>query len=420
MTLLPIGQHEIPLDALREADDNPRTITDERFERLKYTLTRMPGLLEDRPLIATPDGTVIAGNMRLRAARALGWDRVPVSVRDPTPDERREIITLDNQPFGEWVPEELAALVRAHEEEGGDLALLGFADAEIEALRLLAADAPEPGGLPGADPDACPEPPAEPTTQPGDVWTLGAHRLVCADAVHDASYATLLGDEDVDAIWTDPPYGVNYDPENRVLTDFGIERTERPLGAIIGDDRDGVGYAEWLACVLAAATAPLRAGGPVYLCHADRMAEWAHRAWRLADLHFASALLWVKSRIVFDRGDYHSRHEPLIYGWKKGAAHAWFSDAKQETVFEVASDHYGDNRQAYVAPTQKPYDLIRPMLENSTQPDDVVLDPFGGSGSTLIVCEQIGRRARLLELDPYYCDVIVARWEAFTGRSAER
>ncbi len=442
----------IPPEQLHEAEGNPRRIRNDRFEHLCQTIAARPDLLEARPLILDAvEGDIVAGNMRLRAAKALlsgealgvdleacsafeAWiaDRSGIPVFRKTfadASERREWLTLDNQGFGEWVPEEVAALIAAHAADGGDMALLGFTETERDGLLALLKPEPQAGGLDGADPDAVPAPPAEPITQPGDLWILGAHRLLCASAEHRESYEQLLHVEgemrallEVPAcVWTDPPYGVDYDPESRPLTTFSADRDAKPFGVIAGDDLTGEVYAEWLTTCLRAATEPLDEGGAVYVMHADKMAEWAMRAYREAGLHFAQQLLWIKSRLVFGRGDYQYIHEPLIYGWKPGAAHAWLGDRKQTTVFEVPTDHYAKREEGgYVHANQKPYDLIRPMLENSTSVGELVLDPFGGSGSTLVVCEQIERRCRTLELSPAFCDVIVERWETFTGRSAQR
>lgn len=451
-----MGEAEVeylPVEDLREAEDNPRLIRDERFEHLCRTVARRPGLLEARPLILDDErGDIVAGNMRLRAAKELiaqgnvefaEWVEqrggLPVfRHRFEDASERREWLALDNHGFGEWVPEGLAAMMQAHADEGGDLAMLGFAQPEVDALLALAKAPPAGGGLPDADPDETPEPPVAPVTQDGDLWLLGDHRLVCGNAHSLEALALLLDvptDEPldrhrvVDCVWTDPPYGVNYNPEGRVLADgrwtsgaaFSAERAARPLGRVEGDEhREGEAYATWLAGILQRATMALRDGGGVYLMHAAAMSEWTYRAWREADLYFASQLIWRKSRIVFGRGDYHWAHEPVIYGWKPGAAHRWHGDATQSTVFEVAADFYGNRAEHGLHGNQKPYDLIRPMLENSTEPGEVVLDPFGGSGSTLIVCEQLGRACRMMELDPRFVDVIVRRWQTFTGREAER
>jgi DNA modification methylase len=425
---------------LREAEENPRTIKDERYESLKRSLLADPGMLEARPIIVdAEEGDVVAGNMRLRAVLdlveggdwplAFGSDEATPAVnvfvkRFESAGQRREWMLRDNQEYGEWVPEEVASLIRLHQAEGGSLEMLGFSQAEADSLLALnAAPEPEPEG----DPDDVPEPGRydDPITQLGDVWTLGEHRLICGDAGSAEDLNTLLSagegeTETVDLIWTDPPYGVGYDAEQRESY-FSADRLANPLGVIRGDERKSVDdYAGWLAHVLENLTVPLREGGAVYLCHADKMVEAAARAFRLADLYFASQIIWLKTVLVFGRSDYHYKHEPILYGWKSGAAHRWFGDRAQTTVIEAPTDHYGADREDYVHPTQKPYLLLQPCIENSSDEGEIVLDAFGGSGSTLVACERLKRRARLMELDRYYCDVIVARWLAFTGEEAYR
>lgn len=422
----------VALADLHESSVNPRRISEERFADLQHALQADPDMLWARPVMATTDGEVLGGNMRLRAAEALSWTEIPTFVLPGDPATNRERMLRDNAPYGEWVPEELAALIRAHEQDGADMALLGFSEGELSGLLALTAEAPAGGGLEGADPDEVPEPPEQPVTAPGDRWVLGEHRLVCASADHAESYGHLLRTaaldavwdgsyEPVDCLWTDPPYGVAYDPEARASY-FSPERLANPLGEIQGDAKqEGEPYAAWLALVFGHCCETMRPGSAAYVCHAATMMEWAARGFREAGFYLSSQLLWFKTMLVFGRSDYHWKHEPILYGWKPGEAHRWYGDRKQTTIFEVESDHYSaeGRKEGYVPPTQKPYDLIRPHLENSTQPGDVVLDPFGGSGSTLIVCELLARKARLLELDPRYCDVIVKRWERFTGREAE-
>lgn len=430
-------------ELLREAEDNPRQIRDERFDLLLRALLADPSMLEARPLIADANDVngsgqyaVVAGNMRLRAIREIlisGQETalsamvaehagVPVYVKAFASDaERREWLLRDNASYGEWVPEELARLLAMHEAEGADVALLGFTGLEAESLLALVAEPPpEPGGHGDPD-DAGGAPPSQPTTKPGDAWRLGDSVVLCADAAHPQSYAELLKHiGGWDAIWTDPPYGVGYDAEARESY-FSPDRLAQPFGEIQGDQRQALGaYADWLCTVLENALAPMREGGAVYLCHADKMVEAASQAFRESGCYLSSQLIWVKSVLVFGRSDYHYKHEPLLYGWKEGAAHRWFGDRKQTTIIEAASDHYNEHKgERYVHPTQKPYELIRPGLENSTRLGDVVLDPFAGSGSTLAACVMLGRRCAALELDPRYVDVVCARYEALTGGERE-
>ncbi len=424
------------VEELEEAPENPRRISDEAFERLCRSMDADPAMLKARPLIVDVDNAqVVAGNMRLRAAKAL-LEREPgnftewyhanggIPVYDKhfeSPAERREWLLRDNSLYGEWVPEEVAALIAMHRDEGGIAELLGFSDTEADALlvHLASGEPAAPAGT--GDVDATPKSvPDEPFTRLGDLWELGDHALLCGDAVSFAAvqHAVDVGEHMIHAVWTDPPYGVNYDAEARVGTFFSEERLAAAFGQIKGDeDRDHAAYAVWLAQALEAARDVLIPGGAVYLCHAGKMMEGAAAAWRLAGLHLAQQLVWVKSRLTFGRLDYHYSHEPIIYGWLPGGPHRWFGDRTQCSVIEVPTDHYAtDGRESYAHPTQKPYGLIAPCIENSTQPGEGVLDPFAGAGSTLIACEHLGRRCVAIEIEPRYCDVILDRWAAFTGR----
>ena len=431
------GLMAVPLELLKEAPENPRRIREDKFADLRYTLRTAPEMLDARPLIVDDENAeVIGGNMRLRAARAelaefpegelaqfiAQRGGIPTYRRRfPDPAERREWLLRDNADYGEWVPAELALLVDLHQRDHADIRLLGFGQGEIEGLLALARqEEPNPSGRRRADPDAAPKLPEEAETRPGDVIALGDHRLLCGDASNARDWHFMGGDF-ADVVWTDPPYGVSYDPEaDRRKDQFTAERLASPYGALAGDSPGSAeAYAEWLVGVLAQIVKVTRAGGPIYLAHAARMSEPVYRAWREAGLHFAAQLIWAKTRIIFGRGDYHWKHEPVIYGWKPGATHPWLGDRTQGTVLEVAPPYYGE-RDDLVHPTQKPYELVRAHLANSATGGSIVLDPFAGSGTTMVAAERLGLRARLMEIDPRYCDVIVRRYEALTGESARR
>ncbi len=277
-----------------------------------------------------------------------------------------------------------------------DLAMLGFPDDELE--RLLA---PAPSAGQG-DPDEVPDPPEDPVTQPGDLWLLGRHRLLCGDATKPGDLARLLPSGKVDTLLTDPPYNVAYEG-----------KTSDAL-TIANDDMSPEAYRAFLTNALSAAARHLRPGGAFYLWHADTAGLDVRLSCAEAGLKVRQCLVWVKSVLVPGRQDYQWKHEPCLYGWAEGASHTWLSDRAQTTVLEFdkpsrSADH----------PTIKPVDLFGYLIGNSCKPGGTVLDTFGGSGSTLIAAEQSGRTAALLELDPRYCDVIVSRFEKFAGRKAE-
>lgn len=408
---------------LKEHPDNPRSIRDERFEHLCHTLNARPEMLEARPLVEDVEtGYVVCGNMRLRASRAIlkrdprgklgEWvaarGGVPVyRKRFASAAERREWTTLDNQGFGEWVPVELAALVKEQaDDDGADLALLGFAQPEIDGLLALIRE-PDVSGNPDADPEAAPPLPHEPVTQLGDLWIMGEHRLVCGDA--EDAWLGVLGEgercDDIGAVLTDPPYGIEHDTDYSRHGNgkaIGQGHAYRPVG---GDDRLSLGEALNVLHYFDSVAEWFLFGADYYLDLLPRHpmnAEGFPGAWMVWDKRtesnddgFGSGFELIASR---------QRHQ------RRMLRHLWFGMFGGE----------GGEARARMHPTQKPVALLRDILDRWAPDGALVADPFAGSGSTLIACEQTGRRARLVEIDAAYCDVIVQRWQDFTGREAER
>lgn len=326
---------------------------------------------------------------------------VPVLVLDVSAEEAETLLaTLDP----------LAALAEADPEPLARL--LERVESSNQAVRDLLEGLARGAGLPLmrglVDPEAIPAPPARPQTKPGDLWALGEHRLLCGDATKRADLGRLVGGEPAEMLWTDPPYGVAY-----------RGKTPRAL-RIENDDADGVDAL--LESAFAAIDAALSPGAALYVAHpagplsATFGARFLAQGWR-----YHQTLVWVKDRMVLGHADYHFRHESLLYGRKPGAGRwgrghrGWHGGNGQDSVFEIPRPAASREH-----PTAKPVELVRRCVANSSRVRAHVLDPFAGSGPTLIACEELGRRARLVELDPVYCDVIVRRWEAFTGRSAAR
>jgi DNA modification methylase len=337
-----------------------------------------------------------------------------------------------------WDEELLRSILEELRQEGYDLDVVGFSDDELAELLGGLGDDDSRIAPPG-DPDFVPEPPPEPVTRPGDLWILGEHRVLCGDATRAADLQRLTDGRFCDAMWTDPPYNVAY---------------EGKAGKIANDDLSATDFARFLVSAFSAAAQVLSPGAAVYVAHADTEGLAFRRAFRDAGFKLSGCLIWVKPSLVLGRSDYQWRHEPILYGWKPGAAHRWFGGRAKTTVFDqpgapvrVMPDgtvqvdvggqvlvisgrelkveaHEGSVIRAEKParnaehPTMKPVGLILEMLENSTRRGDVVLDPFGGSGSTLIACHRSGRSARLTELEPRYADVIVERWQTFTGLRA--
>jgi len=356
------------------------------------------------PILAGSDGVIVAGHGRLAAARKLGLEMVPVVVLDHlTPTQRRALVIADNRiaENAGWDDELLRIELEALQDEGFDLDLTGFdADALAE---LLAGD--EPDGEGETDDDAVPEVSETPVSRPGDVWLLGGHRLLCGDATVAASYRTLLDGEPVDMVFTDPPYNVNYANSAKDK----LRGKHRP----ILNDALGEGFYDFLFDALALIMAHTR--GAIYVAMSSSELDTLQAAFRAAGGHWSTFIIWAKNTFTLGRSDYQRQYEPILYGWPEGATRHWCGDRDQGDVWQIKKPAKND-----LHPTMKPVDLVERAIRNSSRPGDVVLDPFGGSGTTLIAAEKAGRVARLIELDPKYADVIVRRWQDWTGQQATR
>jgi DNA modification methylase len=383
------------VESIRPYEGNPRKndpAVDAVAASIKEFGFRQPIVTDDR-------GVIVVGHTRYKAALKLGLSEVPVHVADGlTVDQARAYRLADNQTatLATWDDDMLVTELLALRDGGFDLDLTGFAADDLD--RLLGG-----GDGPVGDPEEVPEPPADPVTRTGDLWLLGKHRLVCGDAADPAAYAALLDGEQADLLLTDPPYGVSY-----------VGGTAAAM-TIANDDLGPEDYDPFLAKTLGAAASVLKPGGAFYVWHADVHGGTVRAAVERAGLPLRQVLVWVKSAFALGRADYHWQHEPCLYGWRPGAPHQWHGGRAQGTA--LAFDRPARNGDH---PTMKPVALFERLVENSCPAGGVVLDPFAGSGTTLVAAEQAGRRAALLELDPRYCDVIVKRYEAFTGKVAER
>jgi DNA modification methylase len=391
---------EVPVGSLREWPENPRTISEPRFAALKQALVEARSMLWARPLIALPDGTVIAGNMRLRGACDLGWETIPVVYVDLTPDEARVWALRDNNAYGEWDEPRLAEILAELGSRDVDVALAGFADRDLD--RILA-HLSQP-----ADPDAAPDPPSRPRSRPGCVYELGDHRLLCGDATNPEHVERLLAGERADVLWTDPPYGVDY-----------VGKTKKQLRI----RNDGDTAITVIEAALAAIVPSLAEAAPFYVCVPGGPQGTGFRvALEHAGMRLHQTLAWVKNSLVLGRCDHHLQHEEILYGWAPGghgrpgrgrqAGSRWHGPNNVSSVFFVDRPSRSE-----VHPTMKPVGLIAAQLSNSSLRGNTVLDPFAGSGSTLIACEQLGRRCLAIELDPAYCDVIRDRYQEYTHGS---
>jgi len=381
---------------------NARTHSEEQVAQIAASIAEF-GFTN--PILAGSDGIIVAGHGRLAAAQKLGLERVPVVVLDHLSQTQRRALVIADNKIAEnagWDEELLRLELEALQDEGFDLDLTGFdADALAE---LLADEEPQIDGR--TEDDAAPDVPEEPVSRPGDVWRLGPHRLVCGDATTAEAYARLFLDgEQADMVFTDPPYNVNYANSAKDK----LRGKHRP----ILNDALGEGFYDFLYDALALIMAHTR--GAVYVAMSSSELDTLQAAFRAAGGHWSTFIIWAKNTFTLGRADYQRQYEPILYGWPEGAQRHWCGDRDQGDVWSIKKPQKND-----LHPTMKPVELVERAIRNSSRPGNVVLDPFGGSGTTLIAAEKSGRSARLIELDPKYVDVIVRRWQEYAGAQAVR
>ena len=350
------------------------------------------------PVLIDEANGIIAGHGRVMAARKLKLTEVPcIRLAHLSDAQKRAYVIADNKLAlnAGWDEAMLKLELADLKALDFDLDLTGFNTDEIDAL--LAEKGTE--GL--TDPDDTPEPPVEPVTRLGDVWVCGQHRVMCGSSLEMTAMERLCGDQRVDMLLTDPPYNVAYEGG-----------TKEKL-TIQNDNMGDEAFRTFLRDAFVTADAMLKPGAVFYIWHADLEGYNFRGACKDAGWQVRQCLVWKKSSLVLGRQDYQWRHEPCLYGWKDGASHLWAADRKQTTILEF--DKPSRNGEH---PTMKPVALFEYQLLNNTKGGDIVLDSFGGSGTTLIAAEKNGRIARIMELDPKYVDVIVKRWEDFTGQKA--
>lgn len=375
--------------------NNSRTHSDEQVAQIAASIKEFGWT---NPILIDGDNGIIAGHGRVMAARKLGVDKVPtIQLKDLTEAQKKAYIIADNRLAlnAGWDNEMLRLEFDQLEDMGFDLELTGFSLDEIEALN------PEEFTEGLTDEDEAPPLPPEPKTKLGDIYQLGKHRLMCGDSCSTTDMEKLCDGQLVDMWLTDPPYNVAY--EGKTKDALKIQNDS------MGDDQ----FRQFLRDAYVTADIVMKPGAVFYIWHADSEGYNFRGAAQDAGWKVRQCLIWKKSTMVMGRQDYHWKHEPCLYGWKEGAGHLWATDRKQTTILEF--DKPSRNGEH---PTMKPVALFEYQLLNNTKGGDIVLDSFGGSGTTLIAAEKNGRLARLMELDPKYCDVIVKRWEDFTGKKA--
>jgi DNA modification methylase len=385
---------EVAVDKLIPYAKNSRTHSPEQVGQIAASIKEF-GF---RNPILVDNLTLIAGHGRLLAAQKLGLDKVPtIDCSDMTESQKKAYIIADNKLAmnAGWDTAMLTLEMQELQEEGFDLELLGFDDKELNALL-------EPEVVQGlTDEDAVPETPKEASTKLGDIYILGKHRLMCGDSTSITDMEKLIDEQPVDMCLTDPPYNVAY------------EGATKEKLTIINDSMGNDEFRQFLRDAFVAADTVMKQGAVFYIWHADSEGYNFRGACSDAGWKVRQCLIWKKSSLVMGRQDYHWMHEPCLYGWKDGAAHLWSADRKQTTILEFNKPSRNGEH-----PTMKPVELFEYQMLNNTKGGDIVLDSFGGSGTTLIAAEKHGRYARIMELDPKYCDVIVKRWEDFTGQKA--
>lgn len=428
-----------PRARLKRFNRNPRTHSEEQVQELAAFIRDVGWT---NPILVDIDTEeILAGHGRLAAAEFIDMDPLPVIPLSGLNESQRKAIVIADNRLAEnagWDEALLGELLGELRDEEYDISLLGFDEEELDAL-LPDEDDDLGDGTGVPDEDDVPEPTENPVSQEGDLWRLGKHRLLCGDSTSQAAAVRLMGGDEADALWTDPPYNVNY---------------ESKAGKIQNDHMSADLFGAFLRDVYKTAISVMRPGAPAYIAHADTEGEAFRREFREAGFYLSGCLIWRKNSLVLGRSDHHWQHEPILYGWKPGAAHSWYGERNKTTIFEFDEEPVqqlsenewqigegetalvitGDNiqiqrargtvffeekpRSNAIHPTMKPVALIERMLQNSTKRGDAVLDLFGGSGSTLIACEKLARTAKIMGLDPKFVDVIIHRWQEYTGREA--
>jgi len=368
----------VKLSEIKSNPNNPRIIKDDKFSKLVKSIQEFPKMLEIRPIVVNADMIVLGGNMRLKACKEAGLKEVPVIFADDlTDEEQKQFIIKDNVGFGEWDWDMIANEWDAEQVEEWGLDIPEFmSKEELEA----------------EEDDFDTTPPEEANTVLGDIYEIGEHRLICGDSTQTDTFDRLMQGEMADMVVTDPPYNVAY--EGKTKDALTIENDS------MGDDE----FYQFLYDFYTALTTAVKKGGSIYVWHASSEIINFGKALVDAGWLLKQQLIWVKNTMVMGRQDYQWKHEPCLYGWLDGGSHKWYSDRKQTTVIDF--DRPSRNAEH---PTMKPIGLFGYQIENSSKVNDIVIDAFGGSGTTMVACHQLKRKARLVEFDPKYCDVIVNR-----------
>lgn len=384
---------------------NSRTHNEEQIAQIMASIKEF-GFTN--PILIGSDNVIIAGHGRLLAAQRLGLTEVPViCLPDLTETQRKALVIADNKIAlnAGWNEEMLALEMKELEESDFNLDILGFSEDELKELENFGESQTEAK----SEEDEIPEAPVEPITKRGDVWILGEHRLMCGDTTMFDDVRKLMRDDCAAMIFTDPPYNVNY---GSTMKDSIRYHAGTLGGRKIMNDNLGDGFPQFLTDSLS--NLLMFCQGAAYVCMSSSELHTLYSAFIAAGGKWSTFIIWAKNTFTLGRADYQRQYEPILYGWGADKKHYWCGDRDQADVWEYNKPVRND-----LHPTMKPVELVERAINNSSKLGDIVLDGFGGSGSTLIAAEKTGRVARLIELDPKFCDVIVKRWEEYTGRKAE-
>ena len=383
------------ITTIKPYENNPRKLKDSAIEKVAMSLKEY-GFRQ--PIVVDKDRIIVVGHTRYRASKKLGLKEVPITIVDNlTPEQINAYRIADNRTAeeSEWDNELLKMEIKDLEAKDFKLDLLGFNEDQLNDMLFE-----EKQGL--TDEDEIPEAPEEPISKLGDIWKLGNHKLICGDSTILNNYEKLFNENKADLLMTDPPYNVDYEG-----------KTKDKL-TIQNDSKNDDDFLQFLTDAFNNCAIHLKLGCSFYIFHSDWYGLEFRQSIKNSDLELKQNLIWAKNSMVMGRQDYQWQHEPCLYGWKRGASHSWYSDRKQTTIIK-----YDRPSKSKLHPTMKPVGLVEYLIKNSSKQEDIVLDPFLGSGTTLIACEKQSRICYGIELDPKYCDVIVKRWEQFTGKKAE-
>lgn len=383
---------------------NSRTHNEEQIAQIMASIKEF-GFTN--PILIGNDNVIIAGHGRLLAAQRLGLKEVPIiRLPDLTETQRKALVIADNKIAmnAGWDEEMLALEMKELEENDFNLDILGFSEDELKELENFG----KPQTEAKSEEDDIPEAPVEPITKRGDVWILGEHRLMCGDTTMFDDVRKLMRDDRAAMIFTDPPYNVNY---GSTMKDSIRYHAGTLGGRKIMNDNLGDGFPQFLTDSLS--NLLMFCQGAAYVCMSSSELHTLYNAFIAAGGKWSTFIIWAKNTFTLGRADYQRQYEPILYGWNSDKPHYWCGDRDQSDVWEYNKPIRND-----LHPTMKPVELVERAILNSSKSGDIVLDGFGGSGSTLIACEKNNRKARLMELDPKFCDVIIKRWEDYTGKKA--